>query len=223
MEFILCSALGYFTGAINPAYLLGRRKGVDIREKGSGNAGASNALILFGKLRGAICALLDIFKAYLAIRISRSLFPKYVLAFAVTAAACILGHIFPFYMQFKGGKGLACLGGVILAFDGWVFLALLGFEALIVLITDYICFVPITASFLFSAVYGFRAHDLWGSLILLIPAVVIFCKHLENLKRIPEGTEMHFSFLWHPDKEMSRIQSNIEESQEVINDHFCIK
>lgn len=223
MRFLLCAALGYFTGAVNPAYLLGRRNGVDIRQKGSGNAGASNALILFGKAKGALCALLDIFKAYLAIRIARSLFPKYALAFAVTAAACILGHIFPFYMGFKGGKGLACLGGTILAFDGWVFLVMLGVELLIVLVTDYLCFVPITASFLFSAVYGFRSHDLWGALILLIPAAVILCRHLENLKRITEGTEMHFSFLWKPREEMERIQSNIDESQEAIDEHFCIK
>ena len=223
MEFIICLLLGYLAGTVNPAYLLGRHNGVDIRQKGSGNAGASNAIILFGKARGFICAVLDIAKAYLSVCITKSLFPHYSLAFAVTASACILGHIFPFYLRFKGGKGLACLGGSILAFDWWVFIAMLATEILIVLVTNYLCFVPITASFLFPTIYGFMTKDTIGVVILLIPAFVILYRHVENLKRISEGTEMHFSYLWNPEEEMDRIQENIDGTEEAIEDRFCVK
>lgn len=111
MNTVVCFLLGYFVGTINPSYFLGRIKGVDIRKKGSGNAGGSNALILFGKTAGVLCSLFDIFKAFLMIRLTEHLFPDFPLAFPLTACAVILGHIFPFYMKFRGGKGLACLGG----------------------------------------------------------------------------------------------------------------
>ena len=67
MEYLYCVLIGYFVGCFNPSYILGRIKGVDVKKKGSGNAGASNALMLFGKLMGVICALIDIFKTFFAI------------------------------------------------------------------------------------------------------------------------------------------------------------
>ena len=106
MEYICCGLIWYFIGTINPSYFIAKRRGFDIRTKGSGNAGASNALILFGKLLGIICALLDIAKAYLAILLTEALFPEFRYAYAITGVACVIGHIFPFYMKFKGGKGL---------------------------------------------------------------------------------------------------------------------
>ena len=78
MEYVYCTLIGYLIGCFNPSFLLGRIKGVDIKKKGSGNAGASNALILFGKLSGIICALLDILKAYLAIKLTEALFENYL-------------------------------------------------------------------------------------------------------------------------------------------------
>lgn len=223
MNFLLCALLGYLIGSVNPAYILGVLKGVDIREKGSGNAGASNVVILFGKLRGALCAVVDIAKAYLVIRIAQILLPKYAFSFAVTSTACILGHIFPFYMHFRGGKGLACLGGVVLAYDWRVLLGMLALEIVILFVTDYLCFVPITASFIFPAVYGCMAGDLLGALILLVPALVMLYRHMENLCRIRQGTEMHISYLWNPDAEMKRIQSNLDEEPAAIEEHFCVK
>ena len=205
MNAVTCFLLGYLAGTVNPSYLLGRFKGVDIRKKGSGNAGGSNALILFGKTAGVFCSLFDIFKAFLVIRLAEHLFPDFPLAFPLTACAVILGHIFPFYMKFRGGKGLACLGGAILAFDWRVFLVLLAVEIAVVFLTDYICFVPTTASLIFLIVYGIRTHDVSGALILLIAAASIWYRHIVNFRKIRNGTEMKFSYLWRPKEEMDRI------------------
>lgn len=223
MNYLCCGMLGYLVGCINPSYLLGKRSGVDIREKGSGNAGASNALMLLGKFTGVLCALLDISKAYVAIRIANLLFPAFIHVFSVTGVAVILGHIFPFYIHFKGGKGLATLGGMILAFDGWIFLIMLALEIVVVLVTNYICFVPISASIVFPIIYVFITNDIWGGLILLISTVVVCMKHIENLKRIFSGTELHFSYLWKPEEELKRIQTNAQAEDEAVEERFLLK
>jgi len=208
MHFVLCILLGYLVGTVNPSYLFGRFKGLDIRKNGSGNAGASNALIVLGKGFGVLCALLDIGKTVAVIALTRHLFPHFTLAFPLTAASCILGHIFPFYMKFKGGKGLACLGGAILAYDWHLLLVMLAVELLLVLVVNYLCIVPITASFTFVLVYGFLSGDPVGSTILLLPALVILQRHAENLRRIRNGTELHLSYLWSPEKELERLKQN---------------
>jgi len=220
MEYICCGLIGYFIGTVNPSYFIAKRRGFDIRTKGSGNAGASNALILFGKLLGVICALLDIAKAYLAILLTEALFPEFRYAYAITGVACVIGHIFPFYMKFKGGKGLACLGGIVLYFNWKVFLIMLAVAIVIALITDYICFVPLTASFAFPFVYGFMEKDIWGPGILSVVTAVMIIKHIENLQRIKSGTEMHFSYLWKPDTEMERMKSNLTEDSVIVDAHF---
>ena len=184
MKYVWCALIGYLVCGINPAYLLSRIRGFDIRLRGSGNAGASNALIVLGKLSGVFCALFDIFKAAVIVWLMRAIFPNAPLVFPITALFCVLGHIFPIGMKFRGGKGLACLGGVILAFDWRVFLLMLAAELVLVLIVDYICFVPITASVIFPLVYGLITHQTVGALILCMISVVIFIKHFENIRRI---------------------------------------
>lgn len=220
MEYLYCSLFGYLVGTINPSYLFAKLKGMDIRQKGSGNAGATNALILFGKLTGLICALLDIFKAYIIIRIMEAFFPSFAHTFAVTGTACILGHIYPFYLKFKGGKGLACLGGVILCFDWRIFVIMLSLELLLTFIINYICFVPITASIAFPIIYSLITKDVLGAVIMLPLPVVMFIKHIENLKRIHNGTEMHFSYLWKPDSELERISANANADQTEFDERF---
>ena len=204
MKYVLCILIGYLIGTINPSYIIARLRGFDIREKGSKNAGASNALILFGKVIGVGCALLDIAKATLAIWLCGKLFPEIAYSFAVTGVACIFGHVFPFYMKFKGGKGLACLGGMILAFDWRVFLIMLTIEIVVAIVTDYICFVPLTASVIFPVVYGIMRRDVWGALIVALILPLMLYKHKENLRRIKQKTEMPFSFLWNKDKALEK-------------------
>ena len=204
MKYILCIIIGYLIGTINPSYIIAKLRGFDIREKGSGNAGASNALILLGKAIGVGCALLDIAKATFSIWLCETLFPELDYVFAITGMACILGHIFPFYMNFKGGKGLACLGGMILAFVWRVFLVMLAAEIVVAIVTDYICFVPLTASAVFPFVYGIMRRDVLGALIMALILPLMLYKHKENLKRIKQKTEMPFSFLWNKDKALAK-------------------
>ena len=204
MKYVFCIIIGYLIGAINPSYIIAKLRGFDIREKGSKNAGASNALILFGKVLGVGCALFDIAKAAFAIWLCAKLFSELAYSFAVTGVACILGHVFPFYMKFRGGKGLACLGGMILAFEWRVFLVMLAIEIVVAFVTDYICFVPMTASAIFPFVYLIMRRDVPGALIIALILPLMLYKHKENLKRIKQKTEMPFSFLWNKEKALEK-------------------
>lgn len=203
--------IGYTIGCINPSYIIARIKGFDIRKKGSGNAGASNAVLTMGKAVGVFSAFFDIAKACAAVWLAGSVFDEFILAGEVAGAMCIVGHILPFYMRFRGGKGLACLGGVILWYDWKIFLIMLAAEIVLVLIVDYLCFVPMTGSVAFAVVYYFTAipeKRLIGTLIYFAAALLILFKHIENVRRIKNGTEAHFSILWKKDQEMERLRKN---------------
>ncbi len=210
MSIAISSIIGYILGCINPSFIISKIKGIDIREKGSGNAGASNALIVLGKAAGIFSAVFDILKAFLAYKLAEKLFPAFQFAGCLAGAFCILGHIFPVFMGFRGGKGLACLGGTVLAYDYRVFLILLAVELLVVLLTGYICFVPITASVLFTVYFGIVEKCYRMTALLALISVVIFIKHITNLKRIKNGTEMHISYLWNKDEEESRVKDNLQ-------------
>ena len=213
---VLVSALaGYLVGCLNPSYIIAKIKGFDIRKTGSRNAGGSNAVITMGKAIGVLCIFFDILKAFAIIGIMSAFFPESVLIYAVTGTACILGHMFPFYMSFKGGKGLACLGGMILAYDWKLFLLILFVEFVLALIIDYICIVPITASIGWPIIYGIIAGNLYGALIMLLATAAMMYKHLENIKRIKQGTELHFSYLWHKEAEKERILENVRKIDET--------
>jgi len=205
---IFCLLFGYLIGTINPAFILGRLKGFDIREEGSGNAGASNAVLLMGKAKGAFCMMFDIVKAFLAFRLARRLFPLLPIAGILSGAACILGHMFPIWMGFRGGKGLACLAGTALGYNWKTFLVLLALEVVIVLIFDYICIVAMSASVIFPLVYVGQTKDGLGMLIMGIVALLMLYKHTENVQRILEGKEVRVSYLWNREAETERLRKN---------------
>ena len=122
---LVCLLIGYVFGCFQTSYIYGRMHGIDIRQHGSGNAGTTNSLRVLGKKAGAIVLLCDIMKTGLAITLVRILFKEqygdiiYLLSIYV-AAGCILGHNFPFYLGFKGGKGIACTAGLILFFHPYL-------------------------------------------------------------------------------------------------------
>ena len=211
-SYLIASAVavvaGYLIGSINLSYFIARARGFDIREHGSGNAGASNVIITVGKKAGAFVALFDIFKAYFVIRIMRMLFPSLFLVGAITAVAAILGHIFPFYMGFKGGKGFASLGGSILALDYRMFFVFLIMTIFVVFITNYVCIGPVFVSALFPVVYGYMYRSeggIYAALLLFASTAAIVYRHLENFRRIKEGNELKFSFLWNRKAEADRF------------------
>lgn len=214
MSAISCIIIGYLVGNINPAYIISRLKGFDIRDRGSGNAGASNAVIMLGKFLGIFCALFDIFKAYLAFKISRLMYPHLSVAGMLGGCACVVGHIFPVVMGFRGGKGLACLAGVAIGYGWKTFLALLAFEAVVALVTDYICMVSLTASVALPLIYWLQTGEIWGLLALLLVMAVMFYKHQDNLKRIFLGHEVHISYLWNKEAEIERLKDIFPEDCE---------
>ncbi|MBR3759838.1 MAG: glycerol-3-phosphate acyltransferase [Ruminococcus sp.] len=208
MQFTLCTLIGYLFGNINAAYIISKLRGFDIRERGSGNAGASNVIITIGKKAGLITAIVDITKAAVASVVAASLFPRLRYAHVLGGSACIIGHIFPLLMKFHGGKGLACLGGMILSYNPEIFLLLLAIEIFLGFGIDYICVVPISGSIIFTSIYAFLTGDPAGTMILASVSLVILYKHIENLHRIQLGTEAHISFLWNKDQEIERIKHN---------------
>lgn len=205
--------MGYFLGTINPAYIFGKLRGFDIRGRGSGNAGATNVTLVMGKAAGALCAVLDIFKSYFAYKLARMLFPALTYAGILASCACILGHIFPAWMGFAGGKGLACMGGLVLAYDAKLFLILLVIEVLLTLISNYICVMPLSLCVILPVIYAWQTGDAAGTLLLasLIPVVVY--KHLPNLQRILTGQEARISWLWNAKKEEERLKEKFSEQE----------
>lgn len=208
-----CVLIGYFTGTINPAYILSRIKGFDIRTRGSGNAGATNSFLTMGKIFGILCALVDIFKGFLAFRFAKYVFPHLEYAGMLAGASCILGHIFPIWLGFRGGKGLACIAGMVLAFNWKVFLGLLVFEIALTLAVDYICVMAMSLAVIVPVVYVWMTCDLIGTIALLLVGFVVECKHMDNIQRIREGSELHLSFLWNKEAEIVRVMEALGEDR----------
>ena len=185
--------ISYAIGSVSMAHFLSGRKGFDIREKGSGNMGASNAMITMGWGAGVITALFDMAKAALCVfAADRLLGETLPCVGAVAGVAAIIGHIFPFYLQFKGGKGLACFLGTTLALDWRVFLGALVIVAAITLITDYIAIGTLTAAIAVPIALSTLHRNVLLGVIVFIGPVIMFIKHRDNFKRIKEGTEIGF-------------------------------
>lgn len=196
--------IGTAAGMLNPAYAIGLMKGYDIRKMGSRNPGASNVIILEGKKAGAFVMAFDMSKAAAAVKLSRRIFPEFKSAAETAGTASILGHMFSPLMKFRGGKGLACLGGTILAFGLRDFATMLASEIILLGATRYICLVPITASVAYPIYHGITSGNKQGAAILGTAALPIFLKHRENLERIKQDREFKVDFLWNRDAELQR-------------------
>ena len=197
--------LGGLNGAIIASKYVFHR---DVRDYDSGNAGLTNFYRTFGAPGLAIVIGTDVLKTVIAVVAGGLIMGTQGAAATgqVFAGFCVmLGHIYPVFYGFRGGKGLACLAGVLLSFDWRLFLVFLGAEAVIVLVTDYICFVPMTASVAFTAVYAVLTKNALGTLVFTVTTLAILFRHFENLKRIKSGDEAHFSLLWKRQEEVKRI------------------
>ncbi len=190
MAYVLIIVGAYLLGCSNLAFYISKVKKVDFRAGGSGNLGASNAAVLMGWGAGIAVAVHDIGKAALAVILAKLLFPELPLVGAVAGVASVLGHIFPFYLKFKGGKGFASYLGMMLAMN-WKFTLVIALLVLLVtLVTDYIV-VGTTLTILSAPVYlGIAEHSLLLALILCIATAVILFKHRMNYVRIYKGTEI---------------------------------
>lgn len=190
MEYALVILLAYLLGCSNMALYISKIKKLDLRAGGSGNLGASNATALMGWRAGATVAVHDIGKSALAVVLAKLMFPQLPLIGAVAGVASVLGHIFPFYLEFKGGKGFASYIGMTLALNWKLALVIMALVLIVTLITDYIV-VGTTLTILSVPTYlGIAEHSILLALILCVATVVIIYKHRMNYVRIYKGTEM---------------------------------
>ncbi len=190
MKYGLVILLAYLLGSSNMALYLSKLRGVDIRDTGSKNPGASNATIVLGWRAGILVGIHDIGKAVAAVLLARYCFPELSFAEAAAGAACVLGHMFPFYMKFRGGKGLAAYIGMTLALNWKLGLAVLVLVVLVTVVSDYI----VVGTFFTVAVVpvgmSLLSHSVIIGLILGAASACILCKHGENIRHILQGTEI---------------------------------
>ena len=207
---LLSVCLGYLFGLFQTGYILGRLKGVDIRQYGSGNSGTTNASRVLGKKAGVLVYIGDCLKAIICCVIVRLIFghiaPDMVGLLVLYAGfGVVLGHNYPFYMNFKGGKGIAATSGAVIAFGDWriIVICLLVF-AVVVLGTKYMSLASlcvVTTFFITTILVGQFDHiGLPGAYVSsyhLIECYIVtflftasaFLKHRENIKRLCQGTE----------------------------------
>ena len=186
---LLCMVMGYSFGCINPAAALAVRKKKNLREIGTKNLGATNAAVAFGKKYGVLVMVIDILKSFISVKLARILFPQLYIAGLVAGSSAVMGHIFPVQMKFKGGKGLAAFGGLILAFDPMMFLMLLVIGLVLIIVTGYGTALPLSAPMLAPLIGGWRHHSMSVFVVLLAVGCVMIYKHWENVAAITEGTE----------------------------------
>lgn len=193
-------AAGYLIGNIHGSTVAGWLSGVNLKETGVKNAGASNAAIVLGKKYGALVAAIDIGKGVAAVLLARwissaaGLGPEagVFLVFAM-AAATILGHNFPFHMRFNGGKGTATVIGVLLGFDWKIGLVGLALLILVSLVTDFLVFGVLMLYVTFTVTAVFLAPGIGPDLIAIGLFAIAVRKHVENFRRMRAGEENRVS------------------------------
>lgn len=189
-QYVILAALGYILGCSNMAFYLAKLNHVDIRKGGSGNLGASNALITLGKGAGAMTLVHDFIKAVIPILIARMLFPETgIYGEVLTGTACVLGHMYPFWLGFKGGKGFASYLGCIATLDWRFFLILVVAVILITVLSDYIVFATTTTVVLSPIYLAIHTHIL-AALIIGTASLCILWKHRINFVRIYKKEEI---------------------------------
>ena len=201
---MICLAVGYVCGLFQTSYIYGKKQGIDIREHGSGNAGSTNALRTLGKKAGALTLLGDCLKCVAAIWIIRLIFASHggsdlLLLELYAGAGCILGHNFPFYLNFKGGKGIAASVGLLLALDWRLFLvcAVLFFGAFF--LTHYVSLGSLLAylGFVIALIvigqmgtYDCTQRALYEMYVVAAGLMLLaYWRHRQNIVRLLHGNE----------------------------------
>ena len=205
LDIIFWIIIGYLLGSVSFGYIIGKDKGVDIRDSGSGNIGTTNAIRTLGVKAGALTFLGDLLKAVIPVLLSGIISTHlldvdsdmaYIISL-ITGLFVTLGHNFPVWMHFEGGKGIAVTAGVTvaIAYTHWIYLviALLLF-VIIVIITKYVSVGSLCVPAWALPVYAliFERDNRYFTLILIISfifTILAFVMHRENIKRLIAGTE----------------------------------
>ncbi|MCI9168004.1 MAG: glycerol-3-phosphate 1-O-acyltransferase PlsY [Dorea sp.] len=209
MERIICVFIGYAFGLLQTGYLYGKLHHVDIRKQGSGNAGTTNALRTLGWKAGAVTLLGDAFKCVFAVVAVHLIYKDsrtdiLPLLGMYAGMGAVLGHNYPFYMKFKGGKGIAATAGLLLSTTTPVMVLIcLAVFVSIVAATRYVSVgsLVVVIIYLFEIIYqgetgayGMEAgylYEMYGIAAFLM--LLAFYKHRENIRRLLKGTENKIS------------------------------
>lgn len=200
--YIAVIAIGYLIGSINFSVILSRKMaGFDLREKGSKNAGTTNMLRTVGKKGAAIVLFLDILKGVIAVLIARLISGdvNQAIACQLSAIAVVLGHTYPIFFEFKGGKGVATSIGVLLVLNWQIGLICLVYGIFMIILTRMVSLGSITAAILFPVLTIFiRGHYIATGFNYIIfgfvMATLVLFNHRTNIKRLNDGTENRISF-----------------------------
>lgn len=190
MKTISCILIGYLLGSLSPSALLSKVKNTDLRELGTHNLGATNTMLVLGKRYGVFVMLFDIAKAFAAARLAKVLFPAFSVAGLVAGSSAVLGHVYPFYLRFRGGKGLAAFAGMVLAVDPSLFSFLLVLSVLLMLLVNYSAAVPMTAGLLFPILYGLRTQSFLAFAIAAAVSTLIILQHFGNVLKARRGEDI---------------------------------
>lgn len=189
MKILVCLLLGYLIGMLSPSALLSKLKHINMKEQGTGNLGASNAIAVLGRAYGVIIAVIDIFKAFLAAKIAQYLFPELTAAGFWAGLGAILGHTYPFYLRFKGGKGLACLGGLVCFYNPWLLLFYLTGGVALMILANRSVFLPVFVSLTFPLIVLVQTGDWNRFAVAAITSILIMYIHRKNFGRVSRGEE----------------------------------
>jgi len=198
--FLLVALGAYLLGCVNGAILTSRlfyRE--DVRTHGSGNAGLTNFYRTYGAKRALYVIGIDMLKAALAVALGVWLFgPDAVIGRYYAAFFCILGHLFPVFYHFKGGKGILCSGMLLLLLDWRIALTGWGIFILLWALTRYVSLGSVCAAFSFpiTSALVYRDEWLWGGIVALSAAMaaLVIWAHRSNIKRLLTGTESKFQW-----------------------------
>ena len=221
---VVCIIIPYLLGSINPAIIISNRiYNDDIRSHGSGNAGATNTLRTYGKKMALLIFACDMLKAAVAVIFGYLLLPSTIGA-SIAGLFVILGHMFPIYYKFKGGKGVSCACMVVLLISPISFVILISLFILIVLMTKYVSLGSIIA-IMFFPILNRAFYPQNGDVTLsgfLIMCLVVFM-HRENIKKLINGKESKISFNKSGKTDKKEEKSEADNSQKEYSDDDFVK
>lgn len=200
LSYALIAIAAYLLGSIPTGFLVARAKGIDIRKVGSGNIGATNALRVLGKPAGILVLLVDALKGWVAVRVVAMLIVEQfssadatdgnrVLAAILASVFAVLGHNYPCWLGFKGGKGIATSAGVLTALVPWALLIILSVWIVLFAVTRYVSIGSLAASATLPFATWLTTRDWTLTVVTGAMGALAIYKHKGNIQRLMNGTE----------------------------------
>ncbi|MCF8055268.1 MAG: glycerol-3-phosphate 1-O-acyltransferase PlsY [Desulfocapsa sp.] len=197
MSFLVLTSLlcSYLVGAIPFGFLFSRAMGKDVRQEGSGNIGATNVNRVLGKKLGVLTLLCDVAKGFLPVYVASLVLPPSVnseIFIALCGLSTVVGHMFPIYLGFKGGKGVATALGVFLYFSPLSILFALLFFVAVVYMSGFVSAGSLTAAALIPLFIWLLGSSISTVLVALVIAILVWLKHSSNIGRLIRGEEKNW-------------------------------